>query len=334
MSDRRLRAGLIGCGFFGRIQLEAWRSIPEVEIVAACDQDPGRAQAAAARAYSSAEEMLERERLDFVDIATPPESHLPLVRLAAERGLHVICQKPMAAGWDQALAIVQTAEAAGVRLMIHENWRWQPWFRAARERIRAGDIGRPLTYLFRVRRNDGRGPEPYPEQAYFRRMPRLLIFETLVHQIDTARLLFGDLAAVYAQARRINPVIAGEDQAVLVLTHADGLQGLIDGHRFLDLAADSPLMGEAIFEGEQGILQVTPEGHLCLNGERIWENRVRQGYRGDSVRAAQQHFIAGLLSGAPFESEGREYLKTFGAVEAAYRSLEQARAVAVREIFS
>lgn len=334
MSDRRLRGALIGCGFFGRIQAEAWRRIPEAEIVAACDTDLERARAVAPRAYSSAEQMLERERLDFVDIATPPESHPHLVGLAARQGLAIICQKPMAAGWAEALGMVAVAEAAGVRLIIHENWRWQPWFRLAHERIQAGDIGRPLAYWFRVRQNDGRGPEPYPKQPYFRRMPRLLIYETLVHHIDVARFLFGDLVSVYAQARRINPRIAGEDRAVLVLTHAGGLEGLIDGHRFLDLAPDSPPMCEAVFEGDEAVLQVTAEGHVCLNGARLWENCVRQGYRGDSVRAAQQHFVSALLSGAACESEGRDYLKTFGAVEAAYRSIEAGRAVAMKEILS
>jgi predicted dehydrogenase len=332
MAAAALRAGLIGCGFFGRIQAEAWRRLDGVQLVAACDPLLERAQSLASRAYPTAEEMIERERLDFLDIAAGPESHLPLVRLAAAHGLPVICQKPMAPSWAEALAMVQAAEAAGVRLIIHENWRWQPWFRAAKSHIERGDIGRPLAYLFRVRRNDGRPPAPYPHQPYFRRMPRLLIYETLVHQVDTARFLFGDPAAVYAQARRLNPQIAGEDQALLVLTHPGGLPGVIDGHRYLDLAPDSPLMGEAIFEGEQGALRISPEGDLWLDGRCLWRNQIRQGYRGDSVFAAQQHFLNCLVRGAPCESEARRYLTTFGAVEAAYRSLAEGRAVRLEEI--
>ncbi len=332
MAGRPLRAGLIGCGFFGRIQAEAWRRLEGVELAAACDPVLERARSLAPRAYSCAERMLEQERLDFLDIATRPDSHLPLVRLAAAHRLPVICQKPMAPSWDEALAMVRTAEAAGVRLIIHENWRWQPWFRAAKSRLEQGDIGRPLAYLFRVRRNDGRPPAPYPDQPYFRDMPRLLIYETLVHQVDTARFLFGDPAAVYAQARRLNPQIAGEDQALLVLTHPGGLPGVIDGHRYLDPAPDSPLMGEAVFEGEQGLLRVSPQGDLWLDGRCLWRNRIRRGYRGDSVRAAQQHFLDCLVRGTPSESEARRYLKTFGAVEAAYRSLAEGRAVRLEEI--
>lgn len=327
-SPRPLRGAIIGCGYFGQIHLASWSRIPEVEVIAACDIDPARAQGSAPRVYSSAEEMLERERLDFVDIATRPETHLPLLKLIAERKLPVICQKPMASSWEEALSMVEVAETAGIRLMIHENWRWQPWYRVARQMIERGDIGQPIGYSFRTRRRDGQGPNPYPRQSYFRRIPRFLVDEGLVHYIDTARYLFGDIATIYAQARRINPAIIAEDQAVLVLTHCAGLMGCIDGHRFLNPHPDGPAMGEAVFEGDEGSIVVAPTGDVYRGTERVWENRSSEGYRGDSVRATQQHFIACLRSGAQFESAAREYLfKTFGAVEAAYRSIAEKRAI-------
>src|SRR4029077_8432067 len=138
------RGALIGCGFFGQIHLEAWRRMPEVEMVAACDLNPQRARdSAVPRAYSSPELLLERERLDFIDIATRPESHLELLRLTAARKRPTICQKPMAPSWADAVAMVEVAEATGIPFMIHENWRWQPWYRAVKRMIERGDIGQP-----------------------------------------------------------------------------------------------------------------------------------------------------------------------------------------------
>jgi len=177
-----------------------------VEIVAAADTQLDRAQRFAARAYSSAEGLLDREQLDFVDIATHATSHLPLVRLAVERKVPTICQKPIAPDWASAVQLVSAAEAAGVRLMIHETWRWQPWYRVAQEMISRGDIGSPIGYGFRFRRRDGLGDEPYTEQAYFRKEPKLIIHVTLVHHIDTARFLFGEIDSIYAEASRRNPV--------------------------------------------------------------------------------------------------------------------------------
>jgi predicted dehydrogenase len=321
----KLRGGITGCGFFAQFQIEAWRRMSGVELVAAADPDLERAGKAAPKAYASLAEMLDAERLDFVDIATRPDSHLALTRTALERGVPVICQKPLAPTWAEAKEIAGLVKELGVPFMVHENWRWQPWFREVALRIKFGDIGKPITYLFRTRRRDGLGPEPYMAQPYFRQMPRLLIYETLIHQIDTARMIFGDVASVYAETRRINPLIAGEDLAYLVLSHASGLAGCVDGNRFAHagirgMVEDSAPMGDAIFEGEQGVLMVDAAGDVFLNGERVWENTVRLGYRGDSVLATQQHFIDELRGGRRFESSAEEYLRSFGVVEAAYRS--------------
>ncbi|MGH9718834.1 MAG: Gfo/Idh/MocA family protein, partial [Bryobacteraceae bacterium] len=176
-------------------------------------------------------------------------------------------------------------------------------------------------------RKDGLGPAPYPKQPYFAQMPRLLIYETMVHHIDTARYLFGEVAGIYAQCRSVNPGIAGEDQALLTMTHTSGLQGVIDGHRFSDSEPDGPVMGEACFEGDAGVLRLLGTGEILIGSKTVWNWPSAEGYRGDSVRATQQHFIECLQSGAPFESGAREYLKTVGAVEAAYRSIAERRMI-------
>jgi predicted dehydrogenase len=214
--------------------------------------------------------------------------------------------------------------------MIHENWRWQPWYRAARDLIGTGAIGRPVTYRFRTCKGDGQGVEPYTDQPYFRQMPRLLIYETIVHHLDTARFLFGEISRVFAQARRNNSVIQGEDQAQLLLTHESSLLGSIDGHRFLDTDPPGPVLGEAWFEGDRELLRLSPSGDILYRNEIVWKNTYSQGYRGDSVRATQQHFIDCLRAKAEPESSARQYLKTVALVEAAYQSIRSACAVTPR----
>ena len=323
----RLRGAVVGCGFFAQFHLDAWRRMPDVELVAACDPDLTRAQAAAPRAYASVEAMLASEKLDFVDIATRPETHADLVRLAVERRIPTICQKPMAPTLSEARQMAAEAAGAGVPLMIHENWRWQPWYREAQRRVAGGEIGGVVTYRFRIRKRDGAGAEPYTAQPYFRKMPRLLIHETMVHPIDTARFLFGPIETIVARTARRNPVIAGEDCCQLILTHASGLAGLADGNRFVDLAPDSPPLGDAEFEGERGVLRVEPTGDVTQNGALVWKNEVRTGYRGDSVLATQRHFIDCLLTGRMFETSAVDYVHSFAAVEAAYQSAETGKAV-------
>jgi D-apiose dehydrogenase len=326
------KGGLIGCGFFSRHHLEAWRRMPNVELVAACDLSLERARAAAPRAYTSAEEMLEVEALDFVDIVTRSTAHLDLIAMAAERGPAIICQKPMAPDWETASRMVEISESYRVPVMIHDNWRWQSWYRAAGAIIARGDIGAPLNYGFRCRVSHGTGDEPYPRQAYFRQLQRFLIDEVLVHHIDTARFLFGDITSIYAEGARRNPRIVGEDHAILTLRHANRALGWVEGHSFLNHDDSRSTLDEATFEGDSGSIRINSLGEIWSGDEKIWRDSG-VGYRGDSVYATQAHFIDCLETSRPFETGARDYLeKTFAVVEAAYASLASHRAVEIAEI--
>ena len=153
---KRLKGAAMGAGYFSCFQYEAWTRIPEVEMAAISNRTEEKARALMSqypipRYYSDWREMIDRERPDFVDIITPPETHEEMCAYAASRGIHIICQKPLASDWPAAVEMVNYAEAAGVPLMVHENFRWQPWYRIAHEMIRRGDIGSPICYGFRSR---------------------------------------------------------------------------------------------------------------------------------------------------------------------------------------
>jgi D-apiose dehydrogenase len=326
------KGALIGCGFFSQHHQEAWRRVQDAEIVAACDLSLERARAAAPRAYTSLEETLKVEDLDFVDIATRSTVHLELISLAAERGLAIICQKPMAPDWATACRMVEISERHGVRFMMQDNWRWQSWYRAAGAMIARGDIGTPLNYVFRCQVSHGTGDAPYPQQAYFRELQRFLIDEVLVHHIDTARFLFGDISSIYAEGVRRNPHIAGEDHAILTLRHVHAVTGLVEGQAF-QKHNSGPTHDEAIFEGDLGTIRVSSLGEIWSGQQKIWTDDQAKGYRGDSVYVSQAHFIDCLKSGQPFETGAREYLeKTFAVVEAAYASLTSHSRVEIADI--
>ena len=260
-----------------------------------------------------------------MDVATRPESHLDLTRRAAARGAHVICQKPMAPTWADCVAMCEACEAAGVRLLIHENWRWQPWYREAKRLLDAGDLGRVVQVTFYWRTGDGRGPEPYPVQPYFPQMPRLLVYETLVHLLDTFRYLRRRGRAPELRTARVNPAIAGEDQALILLKFASGVLGLIDANRISGPVPPGVAMDTLLLEGERATLRVAPDGRLWLTRYGEAERPLpfdppAAGYKGDSVYATQAHLIECLRTGRPSESDGRDYLKTVALVEACYRS--------------
>ena len=338
-----LKGVIAGAGFFAGFQAEAWRRIPGVAITAVADPLPGRAAEFAAHwgvpaFYTDAADMLARERPDFVDIVTRPDTHLALTRLAAAHGAHVICQKPMAPTYAACTAMVDACAEARVRLLIHENWRWQPWYREIRRMEDLGLFGRVFHAGFRMRTGDGRGPEPYPVQPYFREMERLLIYETIVHFLDTFRYLVGEIAALWCRTERLNPVIRGEDYALVELQFASGAHGLIDANRISGPAPPEVAFGTLHLEGERAAVRMTPDGQLWL-AEYGSPGRPHEfpaahcGYKGDSVTAAQRHFAACLRTGQPAESEGRAYLQTVAAVFACYESAAHGRPVQLKEGF-
>jgi predicted dehydrogenase len=330
----QLKGVCIGAGYFSRFQYEAWNRIPEVTITAMCNRDPDRARAiqeqyGVERHYVDYREMLEQERPDFVDVITPPDSHLEMCRVAGQLGIHVICQKPLAPTLADARQIVADARQAGIRLMVHENFRFQPWHREIKRLLDAGTIGRKLHSLgFRMRMGDGWGEEAYlARQPYFRTMPRLLVFETGVHFIDTFRYLGGEIEGVYANLRRLNPVIAGEDAGVVVFEFASGAVGVWDANRFNECNDPDPrfTFGEFLVEGDGGSIRLYLDGRITV--QRLGESEVehayphpRHAFSGDCVYTTQRHFVDALLGDRPFETDGTDYLRTLTVQEAVYQS--------------
>jgi predicted dehydrogenase len=325
-----LTGALIGCGWFGDKQLEAWTRIDGVSIAAVCDVSRQHAEALAARyriprVYDDSRHLLDAERLDFVDIATRPEQHPPLTRAAALRRIHVLCQKPFAPTLEDARAMIDVCREHGARLMIHENWRWQPWYREMARLVAGGAVGDPFYLHLHHRHGDGLATPPYPRQPYQARMPRFLLYETLIHHVDTAVFLFGEPSSVFCHTARVNPSIAGEDLALLTIKFTNGRVAIVDGNRCAAPDEDGPVAGRARIEGTAAALTLTGDGRITRvtpDGRRdaMDYHLPDEGYRGDSVRATQAHFAECLRTGARFETEGADYLRTFSAIFEAYDS--------------
>lgn len=336
-----LRVACLGAGYFAQHHIAAWAGLEGCELIAVADRDGARAQAAVAgtgaAAFDGLEAMLAATKPDIIDIITPPPSHAEAITAAlAASPRAVICQKPFGTSLEDARALTDAAEAAGIPLIIHENFRFQPWFRAIKAEIAAGGLGEVLNVTFRLRTGDGQGPNAYLDrQPYFQTMPRLLIHETGVHYLDTFRYLLGRPESVYADLRRVNPVIAGEDAGHVVLGWASGARAVFDGNRALDFDTDSPrrTFGEALIEGTGGTLSLTGDGALRHRafGSRVMRDvlapRDWPGFAGDCVTALQAHVRDALTMGTPFENAARDYLVVREMEAACYASAQSGRKV-------
>lgn len=329
-----IRLATVGTGYFSRFHYDAWSRQSSVEVTGVCNRHLEPAQTIAksfqsATAYDDFRVMLETEQPDWVDIITPPQTHLAFVTTCAELGVNAIVQKPFGETLAQAKQMVELAENVGIEIVVHENFRFMPWFRQIKAILDEGRLGKVLNARFDLRPGDGQGPEAYLErQPYFQTMERFLIHETAIHLVDTFRYLFGEVRSVYADLRRCNPAIRGEDAGLIVFNLNEDLRAVFDGNRLLDHAAENcrTTMGEFRVEGT--------EGSIRLDGDaRIWwrsfgeseETEVRydwsnQNFGGDCVFHLIDHIVKKWVGDRPLENTAREYLKNIEIEEAIYQS--------------
>ena len=340
----KLRVATIGAGYFSQFHHEAWAGMEEVDLVAVCDLDVEKARGLAElwripATYTDASEMLDAEKPDLLDIIAPPAAHLELIRLAAERGVPAaICQKAFCRSLAEAQEATRVAEAADMRLIVHENFRFEPWHGEVKRRIDERLLGDLYQVGFRLRPGDGQGPRAYLDrQPYFQKMERFLIHETAIHLIDVFRFFLGEVATVTARLARLNPVIAGEDAGYVIFEFRSGARALFDGNRLVDHRADNRrlTMGEMLVEGSTGILRL--DGYARLFHRAMGDNEERElayewsntGFAGDSVRRLQRHVVEHLTRQAPEMNTAREYLANLRVEEAVYESASSGRTIEV-----
>ncbi|WP_299554140.1 Gfo/Idh/MocA family oxidoreductase [Seonamhaeicola sp.] len=331
----KLKGVAIGAGYFSKFQYEAWTRIPEVEITALCNSNIERAKGimepyGVKNHYTDYKEMILTEKPDFVDIITPPETHFEMCKFAADHGVHIICQKPLAPTYEESKKIVDYVSAKNVRFVVHENFRFQPWHREIKNIINNNDIGDLFSLNFRSRMGDGWGADAYlARQPYFRDYKKLLIYETGVHFIDTFRYHAGEVTSVYAILKRLNPVIKGEDSGLVVLNFENNSHAIWDANRYNEnnFKKSRYTFGEYLIDGSKGSIRLYSDGTITVQnlGEAEKKHEYTHndvGFAGDCCYIFQRDFIDKLISGDPFETNGENYLKTLKVQEAVYKSAE------------
>jgi predicted dehydrogenase len=342
-TQAKLRVAVIGCGFFAQNHLNAWTEIPDVELVAVCDRDPERVEAArerfhAARAYTDPAVMFRSEQFDFVDIVTTMETHRALVTLAAEHGVHVIVQKPLAPSWEDCVAIVETVRAAGLRLMVHENFRFQTPILAVRSALAAGRIGKPHFGQFSFRS----GYDVFSGQPYLATEKRFILIDLGIHILDVCRAIMGEAETLYCVTQRVNPAVAGEDVATTVIRHESGGTSIVDcsysSRRLPELFPQTILR----VEGAHGTIELLEDYRLRITSNGTVEDRSVEPDAPawttkpwhvvqESVLNLQRHWVAAWQNGLEPETSGADNLLTYGLVMAAYDSAERNAVVSLRK---
>ena len=329
---RKLRGGLVGCGYFSSNHLNGWREVEDAEIVALCDLDAQTLGATAekfgiSQTYTKASTMLESGDLDFVDVVTQVQSHRPLVELAASKGIHVICQKPFAPSVADARDMVIACLRAGVKLMVHENFRWQRPMRALKEVISRGNVGD----LFFARISFRSAWDVYANQPYLATDERFVLCDLGIHLLDLARFFLGEVEQVYARTQRVNPNIRGEDVATIVMDMEGGKTCVVEASYASRLEYEVFPQTLIHIEGSEGsatlergyqLTTATAKGveHHSVPPEAYdWSTPPGEAIQ-SGVVAIQRHWVDCLRRDVEPETSGSDNLRTLELVFGAYAS--------------
>lgn len=213
----KLRGAVIGCGKISAYHLQAWQRLTGIEIVALTDPNAQRAAERrdaffpGAAIHPDIDSLLESERIDFIDILTPPWLHREHCLKAAEKELHIICQKPLCDELDEAESLVHELAGYPKLFCVHENHPYRPWFLRVIELHRDGFFGRDLK-LSLVHHAPSEPPETFKTEA-----EKGILLDYGVHLIAMASALLGEPDSVKAELHRTNPRVKGESRAKVTL---------------------------------------------------------------------------------------------------------------------
>ncbi len=339
-----MRFGICGAGFWAQYQLSAWQEIADTQCVAVCDPSEDRARTLAERfgirsIYTSVEDMLDRESLDFIDVIASPASHEPLVLAAAKHRKPVICQKPMAETEAACRRMVEACTSNQTWFAIHENWRWQSTLRRVKLLVDAGRIGD----IYRCRLDFVSGFDVFANQPTLRQCEQFIIADVGCHVLDYARCLFGEADSLYCRTSRVSKEIRGEDVASISMM-MNGGKTLVDVNLAYALTpmADECFPETRLFaEGSAGSIELLSRYRLRItdhNGtsEELlspqlysWLN-PQYAIVHSSLVGCNQHMVDCIRSRRPAETDGRDNLKSMELVFRAYESAQANRVIELK----
>ncbi len=339
-----IRVGAVGCGgIFRNLHTPYYEMTERARIVAACDVVPERAEETAARFSATActdyRELLERDDIDAIDLATHPRPHCEIAVAAAQAGKHVFVEKPMCRTVAEADLMLEAAATANVALQVAYMMPFNPAYAKLRELLRNGTLGdMHLAYCHQV----GWFKPAHP-WLFVREESGGMLVEQAIHNLDIWLWLYGAVDSVYAQTSHVplggtypNAKAAVENNAVLTARFRNGGTGMLIKSWAAELGtgADGVVCANGSATVSQGLL--TWKTHDMTEPAEFRPTVPDDDtYRSVAEQARKRRYWAYAAKGASIEHwlkciAGEETPTTSGQVgragieiaEAAYRSAD------------
>ena len=368
MKDSVVNVGVIGTSWWSdAMYLPALQNHPHAHVVAVAGRDSIRTQDFAKKwgisnAYHDYEAMLDSKSLDAVIILSPNNQHLPMTMKAIERGLHVLCEKPLGMNYIQAKQMTDAAIRAGVKTMVPFTYRFMPASRYLKALVEEGYLG--ALYHLNMRYYSGYARDGQYMWRFDRDEAGAGVVADLgTHWLYLAYWLFGEITAVSALLgsnvkRAPRPTgesyTIGDDAAVMLVEFVNGAQGVLHMSAVAYEATPFGQIHEMEFHGSNGTLHARTDWTTVqqVSGARVGEGVVKEltipeeiwgNVRRDTVHNTYKDvfrrqdnmtrsFIQAIVDGTKTEPDFTDGMKVQRVLDAALLSAKDHRRVSVEEI--
>lgn len=331
---------------------------PDTKVLALCDTNAAVLAAASEQTgisatYTDYRELLKRDDIHAVVVATPNVYHAPIVLAAVEAGKHVMCEKPLAMNLGEAMGMLRAAEKANVRHMTAFTYRFVPAMRYMAHLVHTGQIGVP--WHFRA----ARFQDWADRNLGWRQIQKLAstgeLGDMLSHRIDYGHLLIGPIARVVAQLRRFVDMRQGnpsdlEDWVAILADFEKNVTGVLEstklatgrgeGHRGLDLCEVNGSEGSIAYTTQKPLeLQIGKKHDRDLrtipipSEFHVWPGSPRDPHSGDPLATFRYdqnfEFIDAIRNQRPCRPSFSEGVQAQAVMEAALQSSREKRWVDV-----
>ncbi|MDR1808603.1 MAG: inositol 2-dehydrogenase [Propionibacteriaceae bacterium] len=327
---------VIGAGRIGAIHAANVAAHPDTNLLWVADPVAGAAERVAAplgaKATLDAAEALADPAVEALVICSPTPTHVELILAGVQAGKAVLCEKPVDLDLARARQCLATVEAAGGKVMIGFNRRFDPTFAEVNARVAAGEIGRleQVTIISR---------DPNPPSAAYVATSGGMFKDMTIHDFDMARFFLGDVVTVRAVGQNVvDPAIqeAGDiDAAVVVLEGASGAVATIVNNRRCAFGYDQRLEAfgaTGMLEGRNQFATTVAASTATTTGAmgRV-QDFFLQRYA-DAYRVELDTFVQALAAGSPMSPSLADGVAALALAEAALQSHTSGATVAVATV--
>lgn len=318
-----MHVALLGAGMMGQTHAQAYARMSRAKVAWVFDKDAERAERLAnflgAKATTRIEDVLEDQEVKAVDICLPTDLHRAFTEQAAAAGKHVFCEKPISISIEDAKAMVEACEKAGVTLMVGHVLRFFPEYDAARDAVAGGRLGDPKV----IRATRASAFPTWGSDNWFADESRSggPIVDLIIHDIDWIRWTFGEVQRVYAKRTERYALVTLRLESGAIC-HVEGSWAHPQGSPFttkLEIAG----MGGLYMANNQSIVPL----HIHRTEDGKYVHEADNPLPADPYQLELEHFYDCIETGRQPLTHGREAIRTLEVCLAANESARTGKVV-------